>query len=138
MIRPELWGWSSTPLSTYAWGWDEVGAVNVLMGIPRFVLDRYILHTSVETSGLRLMRSTTGIKIIRDSFAPSVVRCDDKAKNVKETYLQKTLKTETGLTISQEDAVPLKVCHADVSNHFSATKTSAHIAASNSVPKTVH
>ena len=29
MIRPELWGWSSTPLSTYAWGWDEVTSVVV-------------------------------------------------------------------------------------------------------------
>ena len=138
MIRPEIWGWSSRPLSVYAWGWDDVGAPNVLSGIPHLVLDGYIQRIINAHTELRLVCSTTGLKIIHDGFAPSVVRYDDTAKSVKETYLQKTLKTEIRFSVSQEEAMPSKVCHADDVNHFSATKAPVYIIHSNPAPKIIH
>lgn len=42
MIHIATWGWSSSPLSIYAWGWDDIGALNVLTGIPRFVFDVHL------------------------------------------------------------------------------------------------
>lgn len=55
MIHIATWGWSSSPLSIYAWGWDEVGALNVLTGIPHFVFDDFawpIVHSTYRPQSI--------------------------------------------------------------------------------------
>lgn len=97
-IRPELWGWSTSPLTLQFWGWEDAGVIqNIITGIPRVVRGEPTWKTVHNIQpALTLIRGTFISKIVLYSFAPRmVVPAEIPSKIIKGTFTPKILRPES-------------------------------------------